>query len=342
MKIGQATIKDIAKALNVSSSTVSRALKDYPGISDETKKAVKELAKKMNYRPNAVALSLRKSKSNTIGVIIPEIVHFFFSTVISGIEEVAFKEGYNVILSQTNESYNREINSVNTLLASQVDGLLVSFTKETNDFEHFNDLLERNFPIVFFDRISEKINATSVIVNDFSGAYKATEHLIQQGDTKIVHLAGPSNLLISKKRLEGYLAALRDNGIPIDDQLIIECPKGTQEESYLTMLDFMRKRQDITGIFASNDLAASGAMKAAQELGKQVPSEIGIVGFSNWQFSSLINPPLSTVEQSGFKIGETAAKLLIDQINFMNEHPVYPFTEIMDATLLVRASSLKK
>ncbi|WP_291782661.1 LacI family DNA-binding transcriptional regulator, partial [Cecembia sp.] len=200
MKLGQATIKDIARELNVSSSTVSRALKDYPGISDETKRKVKEMAEKLNYRPNAVALSLRKSKSFTVGVIIPEVVHFFFSTVISGIEDFAYKNGYNVILCQTNEKLEREKSSLETLLSNQIDGLLVSYSKETTDFSHFSKLMEQDFPIVFFDRRPYLENTINVTVNDFNGAYNATKHLILQGYKKILHLAGPPNLAISVKR----------------------------------------------------------------------------------------------------------------------------------------------
>ncbi len=342
MKLGQATIKDIARELNVSSSTVSRALKDYPGISDETKRKVKELAEKLNYRPNAVALSLRKSKSFTIGVIIPEVVHFFFSTVISGIEEVAYANGYNVILCQTNEKLQRELSSIDTMLANQIDGLLVSFSKETEDFGHFTRLMAQNFPIVFFDRVPDIENTVNVTVNDFQGAYDATKHLIDQGYTAIAHLEGPKNLTISKKRLDGYKSALKDHQIEINPDWILPCPSGTQEESFKITQELFKNGGELpNGFFASNDIAAAGSMMAIKSLGYKVPEEIGVVGFSNWQFCSMIDPPLSTVAQPGFKIGEKATQLLLEMINIKKDELFEPKTVVLETELLIRKSSVK-
>ncbi|MFD2037447.1 LacI family DNA-binding transcriptional regulator [Belliella marina] len=343
MKLGQATIKDIAKELNVSSSTVSRALKDYPGISKETKRRVKELAEKLNYRPNAVALSLRKSKSFTIGVIIPEIVHFFFSTVISGIEEIAYANGYNVILCQTNEKHQRELSSVEAMLDNQIDGLLVSYSKETEDFSHFSKLLDQNFPIVFFDRVPDIKNTVNVTVNDFKGAYDATTHLIEQGYKKIVHLAGPKTLTISVKRQEGYLAALHDHGIISKPEWIIPCQNGTQEESFnFTTELFKDQANRPDGVFASHDISAAGAMMAIKDLGLNVPGDVGIVGFSDWQFSSMVDPPLSTVSQPGFQMGEKATSLLLEMIDKKKEENWLPKTLVLATELVIRKSSSKK
>ncbi|RZS97321.1 LacI family DNA-binding transcriptional regulator [Cecembia calidifontis] len=342
MKLGQATIKDIARELNVSSSTVSRALKDYPGISFETKKKVKDLAEKLNYRPNAIALSLRKSKSFTIGVIIPEVVHFFFSTVISGIEEVAFKNGYNVILCQTNEKLEREINCVETMLSNQIDGLLVSYSKETTDFSHFINLIDMEIPVVFFDRIPNIKNAVNVTVNDFSGGYQATKHLIDQGYRRIAHLAGPSNLAISKKRKEGYLAALSDSGISIDENLIVECPSANEKESFEICLRLFKdpiNRPD--AIFAHHDIVAAGAMMAIKSLGLRIPEDIGVVGFSNWQFASMIDPPLTSVLQPGIQIGEKATKILLEMIQNKDINHQEISNVVLDTELLIRKSSVK-
>ncbi|MBW3468185.1 LacI family DNA-binding transcriptional regulator [Arthrospiribacter ruber] len=342
MKLGQATIKDIARELNVSSSTVSRALKDYPGISDETKRRVKELADKLNYRPNAVALSLRKSKSFTIGVIIPEVVHFFFSTVISGIEEVAFSNGYNVILCQTNERLDREKSSIDTMLSNQIDGLLVSFSKETTEFDHFSKLMDLDFPIVFFDRLPEIPNAVNVTVNDFEGAYQAVKHLLEQGYKRIVHLAGPSNLAISKKRKEGYLKALAEAGIEADESLIIECPGGNEKESFdVTKQLFENEKNRPDAIFAHHDIVAAGAMMALKSLDLRIPEDVGLVGYSNWQFSSMIDPPLSTVSQPGFKIGETAITMLLEMIDKKRDYKSEPVQVVLDTELLVRKSSVR-
>lgn len=342
MKLGQVTIIDIARELKVSTSTVSRALKDYPGISDETKKKVKDLAAKLNYRPNAVALSLRKSKSFTIGVIIPEVVHFFFSTVISGIEEIAYANGYNVILCQTNEKLQREMSSIETMLDNQIDGLLVSFSKETENFDHFTKLMNQNFPIVFFDRVPDIENTVNVTVNDFKGAYDATMHLIDQGYKKIIHLAGPKTLTISKNRIDGYKKALNEHNINQNPEWIIPCPIGTQKESYeITKALFNDKQNRPDGIFASNDIAAAGAMMAVKELGLKIPQDIGIVGFSNWQFSSMIDPPLSSVAQPGFEMGEKATALLLEMIEKKKEANWEAKTIVLETELLIRKSSQK-
>ncbi len=342
MKIGQATIKDIAQELNVSASTVSRALKDYPGISDETKRKVKEVAKKLNYRPNAIALSLRKSRSFTIGVIIPEVVHFFFSTVISGIEEVASSRGYNVILSQTNESFAREKSSIDTMLSNQIDGFLVSFSKGTTDFEHFTKLLDYGYPIVFFDRIPEIPNAISVMVDDYRGAYNATSHLISQGYTKIAHLAGPSNLSISKEREKGYRDALTNHGMKVHPELIIECAYGTNDEGFKVTEDLLKNGKiKPDALFANNDMAAVGAMLAFKSMGFKIPEEVGIVGFSNWQFCAIIEPSLSSVSQPGFKMGETATQMLLDMIEQKLDPASITAPIVLETELLVRKSSVK-
>jgi len=342
MKIGQATIKDIARELNVSSSTVSRALKDYPGISNETKRKVKEVAEKLNYRPNAIALSLRKSRSFTIGVIIPEVVHFFFSTVISGIEEVASSRGYNVILSQTNESFAREKSSIDTMLSNQIDGFLVSFSKGTTDFDHFTKLLDYGYPIVFFDRVPDIPNAISVMVDDYRGAYSATSHLVSQGYTKIAHLAGPSNLSISKERERGYRDALTNHGLEVYPELIIECAYGTNDEGFKVTEELIKNGKiKPDALFANNDMAAVGAMLAFKTMGYKIPEEVGIVGFSNWQFCSIIEPSLTSVSQPGFKMGETATQMLLDMIEKKLDPDSITSPIVLETELLVRKSSVK-
>ncbi|WP_026950144.1 LacI family DNA-binding transcriptional regulator [Algoriphagus mannitolivorans] len=342
MKLDQATIKDLARELNVSSSTISRALKDYPGISDETKRKVREMAEKMNYRPNALARSLRKSQSFTIGVIIPEVVHFFFSTVISGIEEVAFSKGYNVILTQTNEKVSREKTSIDTMLANQIDGLLVSYSKETEDFEHFSRLLEKNFPIVFFDRVPKLENTLNVTVDDYQGAYAATQHLIQQGYRKIYHLAGPKYLSISTERARGYLAALEDYGIQHQPSWIIESPRGNENEAKdITTEVLKRAVPKPDAFFAHNDMAAVGAMMACRELGLKVPDQIGIVGFSDWQFCTMLEPSLSSVAQPGFQMGVRATELLLDMIDKKGNIEGPKNSIVLETELLIRKSSQK-
>jgi LacI family transcriptional regulator len=341
MKKSNITIKDLARELSVSPSTISRALKDHPDISTETKKAVKELAEKWNYQPNSVALSLRQNKTNTIGVIIPEIAHFFFSAVISGIEDIAHSAGYHVIISQSNESYEREVMNTKALFNSRVDGILLSVSRETKNYDHLQKLIDSNVPLVFFDRVIDNINACKVIVNDEQGAYEATTHLIEQGFYRIAHLAGPQNLAISNNRLNGYKAALADNKNMIDDNLVKICGLGTYEEAEAITNELLDYRFPPDAIFANNDVAAYGAMTAIKKRGLRIPQDIAIVGFSNWRFSSLIEPALSSVTQPGFKMGQEATRLLMKQIMQPDDEEAITETISLKTNLVVRESSLK-
>lgn len=339
MKRQTTTIKDIARELGISPSTVSRALKDHFEISEETKRAVKRVAKELNYQPNSLALSLRNSKSNAIGVVIPEIVHFFFSTVISGIEDVAHSKGYNVIITQSNESYERELANVQTLFNNRVDGLLISISKETFDFKHIEELQDKGLPIVFFDRIADVKDCSSVTVNDFLGGYQATQHLVNQGYKRIAHLAGPSGLYIMNQRLAGYKKALEDAGLPFDEDLIVYDMSTSADDAYAASYElFNSKNPD--AIFASNDIAAMGAIKAAQKYGKNVPLDVGIVGFSNWQFTELTNPSITTIEQPGFEIGQKAMEMLLNHIESDSEE--IEVESIKLETRLIARESTKK
>jgi len=341
LKSTSVTIKDLAKELGISPSTVSRALKNHPDISESTKKAVKELAKELNYQPNTVALSLRQSKTNTIGVIIPEIAHFFFSTVISGIEDIAYSKGYNVIITQSNESYEREVIDTQALFNSRVDGILISVARDTKNFDHFTNIIKRNMPLVFFDRVLEGINASKVIVDDGQGAYEATQHLINEGYKRIAHLAGPENLMISQNRLAGYKKAISDNRYLMDDSIIKICGRGTYEEAEAITYELLDSRVPPDAIFANNDVAAYGAMTAIKKRNLHIPNDIAIVGFSNWRFSGLIQPALSSVTQPGFKMGQEATKLLMKQIEMSNEEQLVTETVILKTNLVERESSVK-
>lgn len=344
MNFNQVTIKDIARELGISPSTVSRALKDHPDISPETKRLVNELAEKLNYQPNVVALSLRSSKTNTIGVIIPEIVHFFFSTIISGIEDVAYSAGYNIIITQSNESLAREKSDLKALFNSRVDGMLMSISRETVDFEHIENILSKGMPIVFFDRIYDTPGSSKVIVDDKVGAKEATLHLIEQGCKRIAHLEGPPNLHISKQRLEGYKEALSEAGLPFEESLVALCPKGTTEEGKLATEKLLSLKTKPDAIFASNDPAAMGAMQAIRQAGLKIPKDIAIVGFSNWQLSSLMEPPLSSVDQPGYEMGQEAARILIRHIELKSKKKPEPVPEVklLKTRLIVRESSVKK
>lgn len=337
MKSGLVTIKDIARELKISPSTVSRALKNHPDISVETKLAVNELAKKLNYQPNAVALSLKQQRSNTIGIIIPEIVHFFFSSVISGIEDVAYDAGFNVIICQSNEMYDREVANAKTLLANRVDGILVSISKETKDFGHLYNLRDNGVPLVFYDRTVSGFYADQVIIDDLDAAYRATKHLIENDRRKIVHFAGPQNLLIGQQRKEGYLKALKQANIERDESLIVEADNF--EKARLAIIKLLNEKKPIDGVFAVNDLTAIGAMQTLQKRGIKIPDEIAIVGFSDGRLSGITNPTLTSVDQHGYEMGTVATEMLLKRI--LSENKYYPFeTKVLNANLIVRESSV--
>jgi len=337
MKSGLITIKDIARELKVSPSTVSRALKNHPDISEETKKAVNELARKSNYQPNAVALSLKQRRSNTIGVIIPEIVHYFFSSVISGIEDVAYDAGFNVIICQSNEKYDREVVNTRTLLANRVDGILVSISKETQNFDHFYKVRENEVPLVFYDRVVPGFDADQVIVDDFEAAYRATKHLIEGGRKKIVHFAGPQNLLIGQLRKEGYLKALNEAGLEVRNEWIIEADNF--EKARIAILHILEEKISFDGLFAVNDLTAVGAMQTLQKRGFKIPDQIAVVGFSDGRLSGITDPALTSVDQHGYEMGTVATELLLKRI--LSDKSETPFEiKVLNANLIVRGSSV--
>lgn len=306
------SINDIARALGISPSTVSRALKDHPDISTETKKLVKEYAEKVNYRPNALALSLKTHRSNTLGLIIPEIVHHFFSSVISGIEEVAYAKGYRLIICQSNENYEREVMNTQLLLDNRVDGILISMSKNTYKYGHFRDLIDCGIPIVFLDRVCSEVETDRVVTDDFEGAMLATNHLIERGRRKILHLASPQHLQIGKLRTEGYRKALADHGLEQNDDLILQC--DTRHELYELKNRFIEIAQHIDGIFAVNDFTAIAAIQLLQESNYKIPDDIAVTGFGNDPIASIVNPSLTTVDQSGFEMGRQAVEILIKRL----------------------------
>ncbi|HNV51840.1 MAG TPA: LacI family DNA-binding transcriptional regulator, partial [Tenuifilaceae bacterium] len=304
-------------------------------ISQETKRLVNELATRYNYKPNIIALSLRSQRSNVIGVVIPELVHFFFSSVISGIEEVANKHGYSVMISQSGEDFNREVAACDVFLNSIIDGLIVSVSKETNDYSHFKRFEDEGIPIVFFDRIIEEIHSDRVIIDDFDGAYQATEHLIIQGRRKIVHFSGPQNRLIGQNRLNGYLKAMRDNGVVIDEKLIIHC--DTFQSALVETQKLIDSGVKFDSIFTVNDFTAAGVIKILTRNGIKIPQDVSVVGFGDDQTSMMVEPTLTTVSQPGYEMGKKAMEQLIRRITQTRQEP--PATEILKTQLIVRESS---
>lgn len=330
-----ATLQDIAIKLGLSTSTVSRALNDHPDINAETKNLVRNAAKELNYQPNILAKGLKGDKMATIGVIVPEIKHDFFSSAISGIEQVAYQSGFIILVCQSNESSEREVINTKTLLYNRVAGIIASISQDTNSTGHFQHVIERNIPLVFFDRVPDEIKAHKVVIDDMKSSYDAVNFLIQKGYNKIAHFAGPPLLGICKNRLVGYKNALLDSGKEVNNNLIVY--GGLHEQDGYNAMDLLIKNNLLPdSIFAVNDPVAIGAFQRIKEANLKIPEDIGIVGFSNNKIASIVEPPLTTINQPSFEMGKRAAKIIIDMIeNGLTE----PITEIMETELVVRNSA---
>jgi LacI family transcriptional regulator len=313
------TLKDIAIKLNISVTTVSKALKGYSDVSKTTRKAVFQQAEKMNYSPNSVAVNLRTRQTKTIGVIIPTISHQFFSKVINGIIEEAEKNGYLVIILQSDESTKQEKKLIKLLINKRVDGILISLAAENDSSKHLQKIIDKKIPLVLFDKISKILKCSKVVVNDREAAYNATTLLINSGCRKIAHFRGPLNPQNSIDRYLGYRKALEDNNIEFDKSLIYTCKKVTFEEGYEFAKEIHEQNMDVDAIFAITDLVAIGAIAYLNKVNIKIPEEISVIGFSNWFISAVILPPLTTVEQPGYKMGEKSIKLLFEEINSKNK-----------------------
>ncbi len=343
MKYESITIKDIGKALGISTSTVSRALRGSYEISSDTKKQVLEYAEKMNYRPNPIALSLKERKSSSIGVVVCEIANNFFSQAINGIESIAYNKGYHVIISQSHESYDREVVNVQHLASRSVDGLLVSLSSETKDVSHFTNLYEKGLPIVFFDRISNEILTHTVIADNYKAAYDATVHLIKNGYSKIAHITSAPFLSITKERLDGYKAALLENGLPFNEQYVKYCSYGGMivEEIEGALNNLLKIKQKPDAFITAGDRITTGSLSAIKNLGLSVPDDIAVVGFTNSNIPELINPTLTTIRLPAFAMGRTAIELLIQMIE--SKRPVTEFqNKVLQTEFTIRESSRPK
>lgn len=343
MKFEAVTIKDIAKALGLSTSTISRALRDSYEISEETKQLVLNYAKEINYRPNPIALSLKEKKSRTIGVVVSEIANSFFSQIINGIESIAHNKGYNVIITQSLESYEREVANMQFLSSRSIDGCLVSVSVETNNYDHILDLHKRGFNIVSFDRIIDPIETHKVKVDNFKGAYDATEHLIKSGYKNIAILVSGASLSITKERLAGYQKALEDYKISFNDKYLKVCSHAgmTYEEVEQAMNELMTMKPKPDAVFSASDKLTTNLVKYCKIKKINIPETIGVIGFSNVDFMELLTPALSVVRQPAFEMGRTATELLLNMIE--SKRPVTDFENIILHTqLIVRDSSVKK
>lgn len=340
MKFEAITIKDIAKALGLSTSTVSRALRDSHEISTETKKLVLEYAEKNNYHPNPIALSLKERRSRSIGVIVCEIANSYFSQVINGIESIAYNNGYNVIIAQSRESFDRELLNLQYLTSRSIDGLIISVSTETTDFSYMKELHEKKMPIVFFDRVVDDINTHKVTSESFKGAYDATKHLIECGYKRIAAISNPELVSISRERLAGYKAALTDNGMTTDESMIKYCQHGgmifSEVENAINELLSLHYPPD--AIFAAADKLTTNCLRIFISKGINVPGDMGLIGFSNSDLAELIEPPLSVIRQPAFEMGEVAMNLLLQLIE--SKRPVTDFeTKVLSTELLIRGST---
>lgn len=331
------TIKDIARELNISTSTVSRALADKWDVNPDTRKAVLELAEKWHYKPNPISISLKQQQSMFVGVIIPEFVKSFFPEIIMGIESVLRPNGYHALICQSNESSEIELINLKALESKMVDGFIISVTGSEN-YNYFKELIATNFPVVFFNRVCPGLDVSQVVIDDYKWAYQAVKYLIDSGYKRIAHLAGPDDLELALERKHGYIDALRKHGIDVDEDLIVPC--GIQMERGVMgahRILNMTNRPD--AIFAINDPVAIGAMKTLQRNGVKVPEDIAIVGFTESKMAMIVEPNLTSIEQPTFEMGKMAAELLLEQIKNNGDEPVSSKKIVLEARLNVRGSS---
>ena len=307
------TIKDIAKELGISVSTVSRALQNHPDISEATKVLVRDCAKRLNYKPNIMASNLRTSKNTTIGIILPEVNHHFFSSVLDGIEQTANEAGYNIIICQTGENVEKEIQSIQTLMASRVAGILAGISKQTHNVQHLQEVINADIPLVLYDRPCPSLRCDQVVSDDYLGAFKAVEYLIQTGCRRIMFFSSPMQLEVAHRRYQGWRDALQRYGMPIDEEMIVTCDSRAQAIIETPMI--LKRANKPDAIFCVNDDCASGVLYAAQILGLNIPQDLSICGFSNAPLCRNTFPMLTTVEQHGVEIGKHAIMQLLKRLN---------------------------
>lgn len=340
LKQKEVTIYDLADELKLSVSTVSRALNDDSLVNGKTKKRIFELAHKMGYRSNHFAKNLRNQKTNTIGLIISRLASHFQASAISGIESIANSEGYTLIISQSSESQEKEAASVKTMFNNRVDGLLVSLSFHTSTLDHFNPFFNKKIPVIFFDRVQDHPGSTSVVIDNVKAAYEATKHLIDQGCRRIAHITAPSQQNVYGDRLKGYKQALAEAGLPVKEEYII-ANNLTQETGSEAAQKILNMPELPDGVFAANDNCAVGCMMALKQNGIRIPEDIAFAGFNNDPVTKVIEPNLTTIDYSGYQIGQIAAQQLISHLKGTSVIH-HTNTIIMRSELIVRESSLRK
>ncbi len=334
------TLKQIAKELDVSISTVSKALKDSSEIGEDTKDKIKAFAKLYNYKPNNIALSLKNRKTKTIGIIIPEIVHHFFTTVISGVEKVANELGYNVLVCLSDNSFDKEVLNMEMLANGSTDGFIMSLAKETmqkGDYHHLQETINQGMPLVLFDRVVDEIACDKVIIDDVIGAKKAVNHLVEIGCKRIALITTVDYVIVGKLRTHGYQQALYEAGLPIDESMILKIEEMENSEAEI---EHFLKEKNVDGVFAVNEHFAISAIKTLQENNKKIPEDVSVIGFTDGELSKRFIPSLTTVSQHGERMGEEAARILIDKL----ERPASDddnYKTIIVETGLVKRNSTK-
>jgi len=332
------TIKDIAEELKVSIATVSRALRGSSEIKKETKIAVLEMAKKMDYHPNLLARSLSSKKSKIIGVVVPTINRYFWSNSISGIENIAYREGYKVMIFQSGELFDKEVEIVETLANSRVDGIIIAFSKETGTYCHVQHVIDRGIPVVLLERTCETLEASKVKTDDENGAYIITNHLIEKGRTKIAYISGPLSIGVCNDRLKGYQKALLDAGLPVINELILEVEDFSFDQAGQALEKLWNQGTKPDGIFCFADILAIGTIHAAHNLGIKIPDKLSVAGFGDDETSRFISPPITTMSQPSFEMGELAAQIILEEI-LLDGEPCPKRIEIIKPQLILRAST---
>ncbi len=330
------SLKDLARELNVSISTVSRALKDHPNLSLEMKEKVKKLAQERNYSPNPLAMGLLKQETRMIGVIVPDLVTHFYSAIIEGIESHAKEKGYFILIASSNESVEKEKESIINLLKARVEGLIVCLSRETTDVSHFENLLKKDIPLVFFDRDCLPGKVSSVTVDNKGAAEKITTHFYKNGYRRIAFISGPPQLNISKERMAGYLSGLENSGLPVVQELIESCDLSYNSAS-LTMKRLLKLKNPPDAVFGINDTVAFAAMKIIRQQGIRIPEDIGLVGFTDDFHATVVEPTLTTITHPTFEIGRKAAELFFERI----QTSIPPRTVVLNTNLIERESSVK-
>ncbi len=331
------TLEDIAKELGLSKSTISRALKDHPDISKETKEAVNKVVKKIKYIPNTVAGSLRFKKSKVIGLIVPQISPFFLPSIVKGIEEIIHQNGYNLLILQSNESYQREVENLEILISNNVEGILISVSRQTTDYSHFQSIINMELPIVFYDRVINELNIDIVTLDDITASFNAVKHLINQRRKKIAICTGNLNLLISQNRLKGYKMALENHQIPIKEEYIISCE--WTEEAKVETLKLLELNNPPDAIFAISDLTLSGVMAAIYSKNLRIPQDISVIGFCEDPFRTMYKPSITAISPMGEKIGRTSAEVLFQRIRTSPFAKLEPRVILIEGQLIIGQST---